>query len=154
MRVIPGLTGFLAVLVLGMLALGPALAQVRTVRTADGVIQVETIAAGLEHPWGLAQLPDGRLLVTERPGRLRRILPDGTPFDIPEDVDHPTPLEIGPNVRNEIIYLMLPEQQPGGVEVVTNGRTNPAARYAASAYRAFDAVAKTGQTLVSTSTCR
>lgn len=71
----------------------------------------------------------------------RGILPDGTPFDIPDDVDHPTPLEIGPNVRNEIIYLMLPEQQPGGVEIVTNGRANPAARFAASAYRAFDAVA-------------
>jgi glucose/arabinose dehydrogenase len=33
------------------------------------VVQVE----GLEHPWGLAFLPDGRLLVTERPGRLRVI---------------------------------------------------------------------------------
>lgn len=34
--------------------------------------------AGLEHPWSLAFLPDGDMLVTERPGRLRRIGADGT----------------------------------------------------------------------------
>jgi aldose sugar dehydrogenase len=41
-------------------------------------IKVETFAKGLVHPWGLAFLPDGRLLVTERPGRLRIIGKDGT----------------------------------------------------------------------------
>jgi glucose/arabinose dehydrogenase len=34
-------------------------------------------ATGLEHPWGLAFLPDGRMLVTERPGRLRIVSKDG-----------------------------------------------------------------------------
>jgi aldose sugar dehydrogenase len=41
------------------------------VQTEGGPIAVETVASGLEHPWGMAFLPDGRLLVTERPGRLR-----------------------------------------------------------------------------------
>ena len=40
-------------------------------------IKVETFAKGLEHPWGLQFLPDGRLLVTERPGRLRVVGKDG-----------------------------------------------------------------------------
>src|ERR687894_629945 len=37
----------------------------------EGVVTVEMVASGLEHPWALAFLPDGRILVTERPGRLR-----------------------------------------------------------------------------------
>lgn len=36
------------------------------------------VASGLEHPWGLAFLPDGRMLVTERPGRLRIVGRDGS----------------------------------------------------------------------------
>jgi glucose/arabinose dehydrogenase len=39
--------------------------------TEKGRVKVSTVASGLEHPWGLAFLPDGRMLVTERPGRMR-----------------------------------------------------------------------------------
>jgi glucose/arabinose dehydrogenase len=41
-------------------------------------VRLETIARGLDHPWSLAFLPDGRMLITERPGRLRLVAPDGT----------------------------------------------------------------------------
>jgi len=40
-------------------------------------VRVVEVVVGLEHPWGLAFLPDGRMLVTERPGRLRIIGTDG-----------------------------------------------------------------------------
>ncbi len=40
-------------------------------------IDVEAVASGLEHPWGMAFLPGGELLITERPGRLRVLLPEG-----------------------------------------------------------------------------
>ena len=49
----------------------PAVAQEQSVETEAGTIAVTTIASGLVHPWGMVFLPDGHLLVTERPGRLR-----------------------------------------------------------------------------------
>lgn len=42
-----------------------------TPSSIEGIVRVETVAEGLEHPWGLAFLPDQRMLITERPGRLR-----------------------------------------------------------------------------------
>jgi glucose/arabinose dehydrogenase len=42
-----------------------------------GQVRVTTIASGLVHPWSVALLPQGGFLVTERPGRLRRIGADG-----------------------------------------------------------------------------
>jgi aldose sugar dehydrogenase len=41
-------------------------------------VTVETVAKGLEHPWGLQFLGGGRMLVTERPGRLRIVDAPGT----------------------------------------------------------------------------
>ncbi len=48
-----------------------------TPASVSGVVNVQAIAKGLEHPWGLEILPDKRMLVTERPGRLRIVAADG-----------------------------------------------------------------------------
>jgi aldose sugar dehydrogenase len=42
-----------------------------------GALQVETLAEGLEHPWGIAVLPGGGYLVTERGGRLNHVTDGG-----------------------------------------------------------------------------
>ena len=90
------------------------------------------IAQGLEHPWGLAFLPDGRMLVTERPGRLRIVGRDGTLSD---------PLAGVPQVRaggqgglldvalsptfdqDRLVYLSFSEPGEGGASTaVARGR--------------------------------
>ena len=55
----------------------PARAET-TSRTEHGAVRIVPVATGLQHPWGMAFLPDGRLLVTERPGRLRIVALDGS----------------------------------------------------------------------------
>ena len=44
---------------------------------AQTPFRILEFAGGLDHPWGGAFLPDGRLLVSERPGRLRLVGRDG-----------------------------------------------------------------------------
>jgi glucose/arabinose dehydrogenase len=52
-------------------------AQAQTFKSSAGDLKAETVVGGLAHPWALAFLPDGRMLVTERPGRLRIATRDG-----------------------------------------------------------------------------
>jgi glucose/arabinose dehydrogenase len=51
--------------------------EAQVVSTDKARVRIETVARSLEYPWGLAFLPDGRMLVTERPGRLRIVSTDG-----------------------------------------------------------------------------
>ncbi|WP_415391820.1 PQQ-dependent sugar dehydrogenase [Paracoccus sp. SJTW-4] len=51
------------------------------VLTDEIALKTDVITDGLDHPWGMEQLPDGGWLVTERPGKMRVIAPDGTLSD-------------------------------------------------------------------------
>ena len=66
------------------------------------------------------------------------ILPDGTPFSIPDGADHPAPLDLPETLRNAVIYLALPARQPGAVETAPAERLETAARFAVTEHEAID----------------
>jgi aldose sugar dehydrogenase len=74
-RSIAAAAALCAAAVFGNAAAAPK--EVGTYRTEKATVRVTEIVGGLEHPWSLEFLPDGRFLVTERPGRLRIVSPDG-----------------------------------------------------------------------------
>src|SRR5437868_4436031 len=104
-----------------LLVASPAMGQ--CCRSSAGDLQVETVARGLSYPWGLAFLPDGRMLVTERPGRLRIATRDGklSPplagvpkvFAQSQGGLHDVALDRG-FAQNQTIYLCFAEPAGGG----------------------------------------
>ena len=101
------------------------------VRT-DTAMAHSVVASGLEHPWGLALLPDGRWLVTERPGRLRIITAQGAvgePVAGLPAVDARgqgglLDVAVGPTfARDRLIYWSYAEPREGGnATAVARGR--------------------------------
>jgi glucose/arabinose dehydrogenase len=60
-----------------LLAVAAGHAGAAPVRSASGQPEVTVLATGLRIPWDIAFLPDGRGLITERPGRVRMMTADG-----------------------------------------------------------------------------
>ena len=63
-----------------LLCAGPLAAQTQRSpqpKALEGELSATALTKGLEHPWSIELLPDGSLLVSERPGRLRLVSPDG-----------------------------------------------------------------------------
>lgn len=67
----------LSLLSAGMLFAATAVSA-QTLNTEKANLIVEKVAQGLEHPWGLAFLPDGKMLVTERAAKIRYVNTDGS----------------------------------------------------------------------------
>ncbi|MEP5249306.1 MAG: PQQ-dependent sugar dehydrogenase, partial [Alphaproteobacteria bacterium] len=104
----------------------PAAALDETFQTEKVKVRVETVAQGLDHPWGLAFLPDGNFLVTERPGFLRIVTPQGKIGDAAYGVPQVDArgqgglldVALDPDFEeNRFVYLTYAEKGEGG----TNG---------------------------------
>lgn len=103
------------------------------------------VAALRPYPWGITELKLnidmlglGKFAVDEARG----VLEDGTPFNIPEDADHPAPLDVPENTRNTIVYLALPGYQPGAQEAAPATATDSVARFAIHEQEIADAIAQ------------
>ncbi len=104
--------------------------------SSAGELTVETVATGLVHPWGLAFLPDGRMLVTERPGRLRIVSADGrlspalsgVPSVAARQQGGLLDVVIAPDFAvSRLVYLSFAEARAGGSGTsVARGRLNAA----------------------------
>jgi len=91
--------------------------------TERGKVRIVTVAQGLQHPWGMAFLPDGRALVTERPGRMRIVAVDGTPGPALEGLPAVQAtgqgglldVQLDPDFRgNQLVYWSYTEPRAGG----------------------------------------
>lgn len=102
-------------------ACGQAVGDPATSKT--GKLAVEELATGLDHPWGIAYLPDGRALVTERAGRLRILGTDnklsapvqGVPEVAARGQGGLLDVALDPDFKNNrVIYFSFAEPGTGG----------------------------------------
>lgn len=96
------------------------------------------------HAWGVRVLELDTGLLAQGKVALRRcegVLPDGTPFAIPESVPHPAPLPLGTGVTDTVVHLELPVAQAGAVETDPAGRPGTGVRFAAREIEVRDSIA-------------
>lgn len=87
-----------------------------------GTLRVTTMVRNLVNPWGMTFLPDGRLLITERPGRLRiysqgqlSAAVTGTPTVYAQSQGGLLDVAVDPNFsQNQLVYLSYAEVGTGG----------------------------------------
>src|SRR5512140_1940305 len=76
--------------------------------------------------WGFVELQIDRDLLSIGKLALRRatgVFPDGTPFRMPDDYPLPPPLEVGAQVRDQVVYLATPLRAPSALDV-SSGNSN------------------------------
>lgn len=116
-----------ALLTLGLAAAGlapHAMAQeTRAFQSSDYALKLVTITDGLRNPWGMAFLPDGRMIVTEREGDVRLVTMDGEKSRPLEGVPKAyvggqgglLDVALDPNfAENNLLYISFSEPGPGG----------------------------------------
>jgi type VI secretion system protein ImpJ len=102
----------------------------------------ERANAGHGPSWGFTQLEIERDLLTAGKLALRRargVFPDGTPFVMPDNDPLPAPLEIGPQLRNQVVYLAVPLQKASTMLAAPDDE-RAIARYRMRDYEARDLV--------------
>jgi type VI secretion system protein ImpJ len=103
------------------------------------------------YAWGLTEIEFERDLLSIGKAALRRIagvFPDGTPFKMPDDDPLPPPIEIGPEVRDQVLYLAVPLRRPGEIEVGRDPGGDELVRHDVRDEQARNATARGGDAAV------
>jgi type VI secretion system protein ImpJ len=107
---------------------------------------VRTSAAAMRPlGWGFTELEiDESLLNTGvfAISRAAGLMPDGTPFDIPGDDDHPPPFAAPGDLRNAVLHLALPIRRPGAVAASFNKLDDQVIRWVGEEVEIADALAQ------------
>jgi type VI secretion system protein ImpJ len=84
------------------------------------------------HSWGFTEIEFERDLLSIGKAALRRVagvFPDGTPFRMPDDDPLPRPIDVGPDVRDQILYLAVPLRRSGELEADRDAGTDELVRH-------------------------
>jgi type VI secretion system protein ImpJ len=99
------------------------------------------------HGWGFTEIDIERDLLSIGKIALRRaagVFPDGTPFRMPDDDPLPKPIDIGPDIRDQILYLAVPLRRAGELEADRDGAADELARHGVREIQARNATASGG----------
>src|SRR5690606_19183213 len=111
---------------------GPSPRVLDSHSSEHGTVQITEVVSGLEHPWSLAVLPnDEGMLITERPGRLRHLAPngnlsapiDGTPNVFARGQGGLLDVALAPDfAQSRMVYLAYAEAGPNRLAGTAVGR--------------------------------
>jgi type VI secretion system protein ImpJ len=104
---------------------------------------VETRCEGLvPHGWGFTEIEIERDFLSIGKFGVRRlagVFPDGTPFRMPDDAPLPAPIDIGGQVRDQVLHLAIPLRRAGELEIDRDGANDQLARHQVAEVNARDA---------------
>src|ERR1700681_4971682 len=99
------------------------------------------------HSWGFTEIEFERDHLSIGKVALRRVagvFPDGTPFRMPDDDPLPKPIDVGPDVRDQILYLAVPLRRPGELEADRDAGTDELVRHDVREVQARNATSSGG----------
>jgi type VI secretion system protein ImpJ len=105
----------------------------------------------IPHSWGFTEIELERDLLSIGKFALRRaagVFPDGTPFRMPDDDPLPVPVDVGAQVRDQIIYLAVPVRRADATDVERAASADGLVRHDVREWEARDATSTSGNAAV------
>jgi type VI secretion system protein ImpJ len=101
----------------------------------------------IPHSWGFTEIELERDFLSIGKFGLRRVagvFPDGTPFRMPEDDPLPSPIDVGTDVRDQLLYLAVPLRRSGELAVARAGDADELVRHEVRELQARNAASSSG----------